>query len=181
MNPTTLALLQLILQSLAPVLPGAAQNQFKGQSQAFQRQLSTSDMVNDPKRFMAQLSNMLGVTGGSAGPNSGGPKGAGTTFAGMLKTLIDKMTPQLSQGLTDNIWQQEQPKLAASGLSQAPGIANEEMATALAPFQQKEQEMGIGAAENAMQTAVQTQQSNLGYPFKLGEGLAGQFPQFATF
>ena len=29
-----------------------------------------------------------------------------------------------------------------------------------------------------MQTAVQTQQSNLGYPFKLGTGLAGQFPNY---
>ena len=184
MNPQLIQFLTALLPVMANILPGSMQNQSQLQQQGAQRELSASDFANNPKAFMARLSNMLGVTGApsSAGPNSGGPNGAGTnTMAGMLKALTDKFTQGNSQALTNNVWQGEQAQLASSGMGQAPGVAQMGLSTALAPYQIQEQQLGATEGTGALQSALQTEETNLGYPFKIGEGAAGQFPSFSSF
>lgn len=172
MNP-----LDLILSIIASLpIAQTYQNQTNAQGQAFQRQLSASDFAGDPQRFLGRLGNLLGQPGAASNQPGGGVGGV----QGLLQSLIQKFTQGGSANLTNNVWQQLQPKLAASGLSQAPGIANEEMSTALAPFQIQEQQLGASEGSNALNTALQTEETNLGYPFKLGSGVAGQFPNIAA-
>jgi len=176
MDPTTLALLSLLLTTASSVLPGATQNQETQQQQASQRQLSASDFANNPSAFIARLGNLLGLPG--ANPNAAGGGVGGIT--GATNTAIQDATTQDSQGLTNSIWQQTQPQLAASGLSQAPGIANEELSTALAPYQIQEQQLGAQTGSAEIGNALQTEETNLTYPFQIGSQGAGSFPSFQT-
>ena len=166
---------------MAGIIPGATQNEETLRQQASQRQLSQSDLMTDPNTFSSQLSNLLGVTGASAGPNSGGPNGAGSnTISGMLQKLVNNFTGSSSQNLTNSLWQQIRPQLAAAGLGQAPGVANMELSTNLAPNALSEQQLGAQEGAGALQSALQTETSNAEFPFNLGSGAAGQFPSFAT-
>jgi hypothetical protein len=169
-------LLTLLLTSMSSILPGATQNQAKLQRQTSQRQLSASDFANNPSAFIARLGNLLGFPG--ANPNAAGGGVGGIT--GATNTAIKGATQQGSQALTNNVWQQEQPQLAAAGMSQAPGIANEEMATALAPFQIQEQQLGAQTGMGEVQNALSTESSNLQFPFNIGSGAAGSFPSFSA-
>ncbi len=175
------SLLTTLLTAMAGIIPGATQNQENLQQQSSQRQLSASDLATNPNTFSSQLSNLLGVTGASAGPNSTGANGAGTnTIAGMLQKLISSFTGSSSQNLTNNVWEQLQPQLASAGLGQAPGVANEELATALAPNQIQEQTLGAEEGAGALQSALQTEETNLQFPFQIGSQAASSFPSFAT-
>ena len=174
MDPYT-QLLTLLLTTFSGVLPGATQNQETQQQQASQRQLSASDIATNPQNFSAQIANLLGLPNNPATP--GGGSGG---ISGMLQKLLATFTPQTSQGLSNNVWQQTQPQLAAAGLGQAPGIANEEMSTALAPSVIQEQQLGSQEGTGALNSALQTEQSNLTFPFNIGSQGAGSFPSFAT-
>ncbi len=136
MDPYT-SLLTLLLTTFAGVLPGSAQNQEQLQQQASGRQLNASDVATNPQNFSAQIANLLGLPNNPATP--GGGSGG---ISGMLRKLLAQFTPQTSQGLSNNVWQATAPQLAAAGLGQAPGIANEEMSTALAPSVIQEQQLG---------------------------------------
>lgn len=170
------AILQLFLSVGASTLPGATQNQEQQQQQASQRQLTASDFAQNPDAFMARIGNMLGLPGANNKAAGGGVGG----ISGALKTLIDKFTQGNSQNLSNNVWQGEQAQLASAGLGQAPGVAAEEMATALSPFQIQEQQLGAQEGQGALQQALTTQQANLQYPFNIGSQGAGSFPSFAT-
>lgn len=174
MDPYT-QLLTLLLTTFAGVLPGSVQNQEQLQQQASQRQLSSSDIATNPQNFSAQIANLLGLPNNPATP--GGGSGG---ISGMLQKLISQFTPQTSQALTNNAWQSTQPQLAAAGLSQAPGIANEELSTALAPSIIQEQQLGAQEGTGALNSALQTEQSNLTFPFNIGSQGAGSFPSIAT-
>jgi hypothetical protein len=174
MDPYT-QLLTLLLTTFAGVLPGATQDQETQQQQASQRQLSASDVATNPQTFSAQIANLLGLPNNPASPGGGS---AG--ISGMLQSLISKFTPQTSQALTNNAWQATQPQLAAAGLGQAPGIANEELSTALAPSIIQEQQLGAQEGTGAVNSALSTEESNLQFPFNIGSAGASSFPSFAT-
>jgi hypothetical protein len=169
-------ILTLLLTTMAGSLPGSVQNQEKQQQQASTRQLTASDFAQNPDAFIARMANMLGLPGANNKAAGGGVGG----ISGALQSLIQKFTQGNSQNLSNNVFQGEQAQLASSGLGQAPGIANEEMATALAPLQISEQQLGAQEGVGAVNTALQNEQSNLQYPFQIGAQGAGSFPSFAT-
>jgi hypothetical protein len=175
MDPYT-QLLTLLLTTFAGVLPGSVQNQETQQQQASQRQLSASDFAQNPSAVLGQAGNLLGLPGASGSAAGGGVGG----ISGMLQALIQKFTGQTTQNLSNSAWQQTQPQLAAAGLSQAPGIANEELSTALAPSIIQEQQLGSQEGTGALNSALQTEQSDLQYPFLVGSAGAGSFPSIAT-
>jgi hypothetical protein len=164
-------LLTVLLPIFAGILPGSVQNQEQIQQQASQRQLSASDTATNTQSFLQQIAGLLGGTTGAA-TNSGGITGA-------LQAAIQKFTTGNQQNLTNNVWEQEQPQLAAAGLSQAPGIAASELSTSLAPYQIQERQLGATEGQGAVSSALNTEESNLQFPFNIGNA-ATSFPSFAT-
>jgi len=169
-------MLTLLLTTMAGSLPGSVQNQEKQQQQVSTRQLTASDFAQNPDAFIARMANMLGLPGANNKAAGGGVGG----ISGALQSLIQKFTQGNSQNLSNNVWQGEQAQLASSGLGQAPGIANEEMSTALAPSVIAEQQLGAQEGVGAVQSALNTENSNLQFPFQIGSAGAGSFPSFAT-
>lgn len=173
------ALLTLIMSVLQSVPIGeSAQNALKGQQQAMQRQLSASDLANNPNKFMARINSMLGLGGN---PNAPAGSAGNPGMLQQIQKLIGTLTPQLSSGLNTATMQQVSPELAAAGLTQAPGIANEELSTAIAPQEIQEQQIGAQLATGEQQGATNTANQTLQYPFQIGSGIAGQFPLAGAF
>src|ERR1700741_2348097 len=80
----------------------------------------------------------------------------GTTGQSLLKLgEVRAATQPLSLGLVQDVTSQVSGTLAERGLSQAPGIQATELATALAPYQQQNQ-----------QTALQLVLTRLGLPLE---------------
>jgi hypothetical protein len=83
-----------------------------------------------------------------------------------LASEVRGATQPLNAGLVQDITNQVSGNLAERGLSQAPGIQATELATALAPFQQQNQ-----------QTALQLVLTRLGLPLDYAKTILAGMPQ----
>jgi hypothetical protein len=82
-----------------------------------------------------------------------------------LTSRINQATRQLSPELIHSVTRATTPSIASRGLATSPGMSQQMIAEALAPYQLKEQQM-----------AQQTVMGGMQYPFNVGGGLAGQYP-----
>ena len=83
-----------------------------------------------------------------------------------LSAEVRAATQPLSEGLVQNVSEAVSGNLAERGLSQAPGIQAAELATAVAPYQQQNQ-----------QTALQLVLTRLGLPLDYARTILGNLPQ----
>lgn len=206
MGPDLSAYLTLILQLLQTLpIAQSAEHSVNAQQQAMQRQLSASDMAGDPARLMAHINRMLGTPSNPNAPvGTGGNASMQQQLQQLLKQLTpnnpslaqlqSQLTPQIENSTMASVMQKVNPQLQAMGMTQAPGVAAEEMATALGPMALQEQQIGAGLAEGQLGSLLQGEQlgsrmalgeqqgatnlenSALQYPFNIGSGAAGQYP-----
>jgi hypothetical protein len=83
-----------------------------------------------------------------------------------LTSRINQATRQLSPELIHSVTRATTPSIASRGLATSPGMSQQMIAEALAPYQLQEQQMGQQAVMGGMQL-----------PFGVGSGLAGQYPE----
>ena len=82
-----------------------------------------------------------------------------------LTSLINQSTRQLSPELIHAVTRATTPSIASRGLATSPGMSQQMVAEALAPYQMDEQQL-----------AANTVMGGMNLPFGVGSGLAGQYP-----
>ena len=82
-----------------------------------------------------------------------------------LTSLINQATQQLSPALIHAVTRATTPSIASRGLATSPGMSQQMVAEALAPYQMDEQKL-----------AADTVMGGMGLPFGVGSGLAGEYP-----
>jgi hypothetical protein len=83
----------------------------------------------------------------------------------LMNQRIQAMTRPLSQQLVKSVTRATTPGIAEAGLATSPGMSQQMIAEALAPYQIQEQQMGQNAAFQSMTPA-----------FQVGAGSAGLYP-----
>jgi hypothetical protein len=86
-----------------------------------------------------------------------------------LTSLINQNTRPLNQNLINSVTRATTPSIAKSGLATSPGMSEQIIAEALAPYQQREQQM-----------AQQTVMGGMQIPFQVGAGLGSSYPQLMS-
>jgi hypothetical protein len=89
----------------------------------------------------------------------------------VLANLTKQYERPLSTGLTTGVGNIVQAQMAERGLNMAPGIYGEVLSQALAPYQQKEQELALGMALKQMGLPGDVLQGQSAFP--QAQGLAG--------
>jgi hypothetical protein len=82
-----------------------------------------------------------------------------------LASLINRTTRQLSPQLINSVTRATTPGIAERGLATSPGMSQQIIAEALAPYQLQEQQMAQTDVFQGMQI-----------PFSVGSGVAGGYP-----
>ena len=83
----------------------------------------------------------------------------------LLNQRIQAMTKPLSHQLVQSVTRATTPGIAEAGLATSPGMSQQMIGEALAPYQLQEQQLGQQAAFQGMDM-----------PFKVGSGAAGGYP-----
>jgi len=84
---------------------------------------------------------------------------------GLLSARINALTKPLSSQLVKSVTRATTPGIAEAGLATSPGMSQQMIAEALAPYQLQEQQMGQNAAFQG-----------LTLPGQVGAGAAGAYP-----
>lgn len=130
-----------------------------------------------PQDLQSQLASILGTQAGISslsGPANLEKEAATTSMdPNQLNQRINQFTKPLSQNLIHSVTRATTPAIAERGLATAPGMSQQIVAEALAPYELQEQQQGEQLAQSSLEPAFQ-------YGSGLGTTMAGQKEDLAT-
>jgi len=85
-----------------------------------------------------------------------------------INAMIARLTQPQTRAMQTNTENQVNAALGPAGLATSPGIANYQYAQALAPTNLELQNEAVNLTTQGLQ-----------YPFQIGSGLAGRYPQYS--
>lgn len=171
MNPQVLFFYQQLISM------GYPQQQALAFAQQMASFASSGTPTNPQDNLQQQLASIFGTEAGISALN--GPAGMEKKIADismnpqLLNQRIAQFTKPLSQNLIHSVSRAVAPSIAERGLAQAPGMTDQIIGEALAPYELQEQQMGTNLALQSFQPVQQ-------YAEGFGTTQAGQQEDLTT-